>query len=272
MVRERPGSSVQHRRSREEALPWEDATQRVLDRVQVPVGARCLDAGCGAGESTRLLLRRVGGTGRVYAVDVDEPLGREAVAVLRSEGHVGCRFALGDLEDDVSLPGAPYDVVLARNLLLHVAAPTVVLRRLWDLVAPGGQLVIQELDLTTTESQPTLSSLEEWRRVVLGTYTAAGRDVRLGVHVPSLLERSGIGWPDGTDVTGRVDTLAGSAAMLAGVHYRLQPAAAALGVCDRASGEAWQVWFARDVVTRGRHTVRWPLMVGAWRRRATGAP
>ena len=54
---------------------WEGATERVLDRVGLAAGARCLDAGCGPGETMRQLAQRVGPSGRVVGIDVDATLG-----------------------------------------------------------------------------------------------------------------------------------------------------------------------------------------------------
>jgi ubiquinone/menaquinone biosynthesis C-methylase UbiE len=47
---------------------WYDP-EDILDPIQVKPGLICADLGCGAGEFTYLLARRVGADGRVYAVD-----------------------------------------------------------------------------------------------------------------------------------------------------------------------------------------------------------
>lgn len=47
-------------RLRAQARVRQSATERVLDRIELPPGARCLDASCGPGETMRLLARRVG--------------------------------------------------------------------------------------------------------------------------------------------------------------------------------------------------------------------
>ena len=56
-------------------------TLALLDRVGVPEGARCLDAGCGGGDVTLELAARAGPTGRVLGVDFDE----EKLATARAE-------------------------------------------------------------------------------------------------------------------------------------------------------------------------------------------
>src|SRR4051794_349863 len=89
----------EHERLRAQARMWETATGRVLAEVGVPPGTSCLDAGCGPGETMRLLAERSGPTGHVLGldVDVDAALGAEALTMLHGAGHRGCRFAVHDL-------------------------------------------------------------------------------------------------------------------------------------------------------------------------------
>ena len=53
----------EYERLRAQARIWEVATGRVLDQVGVPQGASCLDAGCGPGETMRLLAAAGGAAG-----------------------------------------------------------------------------------------------------------------------------------------------------------------------------------------------------------------
>ena len=87
----------EYERLRAQARVWESTTGRLLDRVALAAGSRCLDAGCGPGETMRLMAQRVGPSGRVVGVDVDERLGRQALAALHDAGHRQCEFAHVDL-------------------------------------------------------------------------------------------------------------------------------------------------------------------------------
>jgi SAM-dependent methyltransferase len=101
--------------------------------TQVPAGARRgLDVGCGEGETARRLRRRVAS---VIGLDRHEPSIEEA----RSYGD-DIEYVLGDLET-VDLPPSSFDVVTAVAMLHHVDQRTG-LRRLADLVAPGGLLLV----------------------------------------------------------------------------------------------------------------------------------
>ena len=50
-------------RLRMQARVWEIATGRLLDRVGLTRGTACLDAGCGPGETMRLMAGRTGPAG-----------------------------------------------------------------------------------------------------------------------------------------------------------------------------------------------------------------
>jgi SAM-dependent methyltransferase len=259
-------STEEYERLRAQARVWEGATTRVLDRIALREGARSLDAGCGPGEAMRLLAERVGPGGHVRGIDVDVSLGQQAVATLYAAGHKHCLFTAADLEDaDHPVPGSPYDVVYARLLLFHVADPAAVLRRLWTAVAPGGYLVVHDYDLRTVDVVPRLSTMEEWKRVVLSTFAAAGRDVGIGPRLPHLFAEAGVGPPDGTDVAGRLETLRAGGAMVAAVHRSLTPAAVTFGLTTVEDGTRWLADFDRDLSERGDDALLWPLLIGVWK-------
>ena len=257
----------EYQRLQAQARVWEHATGRLLDQVELGRGARCLDAGCGPGETMRQLAQRVGPAGQVVGVDIDVSLGAQALEMLHGAGHHQCSFEPGDLAAGEPIPGAPYDLVYARLLLLHVSDPTAVLQRLWDAVAPGGHLVVHDYDVTATNVLPPLDSVQEWRRVVLGAFTGAGRDVHAGHRLPSLFARAGLGSADGTDVAGRLEPLQTAGAMLAAVHQSLLPAALTMGLTTSEAAQRWQDQLADDIRDHGDHTLLWPLLIGAWKRK-----
>jgi SAM-dependent methyltransferase len=261
----------EYERLRAQARVWEEATGRLLDQVGLARGARCLDAGCGPGETMRQLAQRVGPAGEVVGVDVDAALGTQAVDMLHGAGHHHCSFARIDLESGEPIPGAPFDLVYARLLLFHVSDPVRVLRRLWDAVAPGGHLVVHDYDLRTVDVFPPLETMQELGRVVLGAFTGAGRDIHTGHSLPLLLARAGLGAPDGTDVAGRLEPLRTAGAMLAAVHRSLLPAAVAMGLTTSEAAERWLQEFTRDVRDHGDHATLWPLLIGAWKRKPPAA-
>jgi SAM-dependent methyltransferase len=263
-------SPEEHERLRAQARVWEAATGRLLDQVGLAPGARCLDAGCGPGETMRLMAHRVGPEGRVVGIDVDEPLGTTALAGLHAAGHAQCAFVRHDVTADAPLPGAPYDVVFARLLLFHLPQRLAVLRRLWDAVAPGGYLVVQEYDLRPISVLPSLTSVEEAVRVVIGAFDAAGCDVQLGARLPAAFAEAGIGEPDGTDVAGRLEPFAAGSRMLGAVFGSVGPGAVAHEVTSAAGAAATAAALTSDAAEFPDRPMLWPLMIGAWKRRPQG--
>jgi SAM-dependent methyltransferase len=257
----------EYERLRVQARMWEPANERLLDRIALGPGARCLDAGCGPGEAMRLMAERVGHAGEVVGIDADATAGAEAIRGLRAAGHRQCTFEPADVELDDQVPGAPFDLVFARLLLLHVADTRGVLRRLWSWVAPGGHLVVQDHDITTGGTFPRLDSADEFKRVLADTWDRAGIDAHVGVRLPLLYEEAGIGAPDGTDVATFVERLDVAAPRWEAVFRSLLPNAVSLGVTTPQRGEQWFGDFARDVAGDGGHVSLWPLMIGAWKRK-----
>ena len=80
----------------------------LLDRCVAGAGSRCLDVGCGPGETMRLMAERVGPTGRVVGLDTDEDLGRtRSMLCLRASGLEQCAFVPADVEGPDPFPAFP---------------------------------------------------------------------------------------------------------------------------------------------------------------------
>ena len=261
----------EYERLRAQSRVWEAATGRLLDQVALAPGSRCLDAGCGPGETMRLMAQRVGPSGHVVGVDIDATVGRQAVAMLRNAGHRQCQFARVDVRAGDAIPGAPFDVVYARLLLCHLPERLAVLRSLWDAVAPGGHVLVQDYDFQSVSAQPALRSLEEVGGVVIDSFTAAGCDVHVGTRLPGLFAQAGIGAPYGTDVSGRLETLAETHRMLSAVYASILPAALAQGITTETHAATMLADFSRDAERFPERPTLWPLLIGAWKRKPTDA-
>lgn len=260
-------TAQEYDRLRAQSRVWETATSRLLDQVGLAPGASCLDAGCGPGETMRLMAQRVGPTGRVTGVDVDAALGAQALTMLHSAGHRQCRFVSLDVTAEEPISGAPFDLVYARLLLYHLPERVTVLRRLWDAVAPGGYLLIQDYDLRTVGVLPTLESMEELRRVLLEAFSAAGCDVQIGARLPELFAQAGIGAPEGTDVSGRLEPLGDAERVFTTVYRSILPTAVAHGVTSEERAAETLSHVARDIERFPGRPALWPLLVGAWKRK-----
>ncbi|WP_462202904.1 class I SAM-dependent methyltransferase [Frankia sp. CcWB3] len=131
-------------RTRLEAMAqlWDPGTMRLVAALGIGAGHHCLEVGAGTGSVARALAEVVGPTGHVLAVDRDiRFLDRlpEPVEVRRMDVMV----------DD--LPHARFDLVHARLLIAHLHPHRRALQRLAAAVAPGGWLLIEEVDWTCAD-------------------------------------------------------------------------------------------------------------------------
>jgi SAM-dependent methyltransferase len=257
----------EHDRLRAQARVWEAATGRLFDEIGLSRGSRCLDVGCGPGETMRAMAERVGAVGRVQGIDLDASLGTLSIERLRAEGCHQCTFRRHDVTAEEPIPGAPFDLVYARLLLFHLPARETVLARLWEAVAPGGHLVVQDYDLRGLRVLPALDSFDEMLRVLGDAFGAAGCEVHAGARLPELFARAGVGDPDGTDVAGRLEPLATGHEIVERTFLSLLPTAVAHGITTEAGAEATLAAFDRDVARFPDRPLTWPLMVGAWKRK-----
>ena len=254
-------------RLRMQARVWEIATGRLLDRVGLTRGAACLDAGCGPGETMRLMAGRTGPAGSVVGIDTDSSLGAMALAALHAAGHLQCSFAAHDLTAGEPIPGAPFGLVYARLLLFHLPQRVEVLARLWDAVAPGGHLVVQDYDLRGVSVLPALPSIDELERVITGAFHAVGADVHVGARLPELFLEAGIGYPDGTDVAGRIEPLGTGHAFLERTFRSVLPIALAYGITTSVGATELLAAIDRDAARFAACPMGWPLLIGAWKRK-----
>jgi trans-aconitate 2-methyltransferase len=114
----------------------------VLERLPLAGDELVLDAGCGTGRVTELLLERLP-RGRVIALDASPAMVEQARRRLaRSDGRVD--FVVADLGRPLSLPGGvPVDAVLSTATFHWVPDHDALFRNLAAVLRPGGRLVAQ---------------------------------------------------------------------------------------------------------------------------------
>jgi SAM-dependent methyltransferase len=213
----------------------------------------------------RAMAERVGPAGRVLGIDADPALGARTLAMLHGAGHRQCAFQARDLAAAEPIPGAPFDLVYARLLLFHLPQRVDVLARLWDAVAPGGLLLVQDYDLRGVSTLPELDWGDELLRVLTGAFGAVGADVSAGARLPQLFAQAGVGTPDGTDVAGRIEPLAAGRTIMAGTFRSVLPTALAHGVTTEHGAAQVLAAIDRDATRFPDAQVLWPLLIGAWK-------
>jgi SAM-dependent methyltransferase len=217
----------------------------------------------------RLMAQRVGPSGQVTGLDIDAALGAQAEAMLHDVGHRQCRFVPFDLTSHEPIPGEPFDLVYARLLIIHLPDRVAGLRRLWDAVAPGGHLLIQDYDMRGLAVLPALDSVQELIRVVVAGLSAAGCDVHTGMRLPELFAQAGIGEPDGTDVSGRLEPLVQAQRVMTAAYQSILPTAIAHEVTTNARATNTLSEVLRDAERYPDRPALWPLLIGAWKHKTS---
>jgi SAM-dependent methyltransferase len=111
----------------------------LLNGLEVEAGWRCAELGAGGGSMARWLADRVGPDGLVVAVD------RDVTPCRHLESLPNVELVESTLEG-LDLPQGGFDLIHARNVLMHLEAPEEVIGRLIALLKRGGTFLFEEAD------------------------------------------------------------------------------------------------------------------------------
>ncbi len=114
-------------------------TALLVDRAQVAPGARVLDVGCGAGDSTLAAARATGPDGHATGQDVSAPLLALAWARAEAAGLANVTLVEGDAQTDRA-SGGPFDAMLSRFGVMFFADPVAAFANIASQLRPGAPL------------------------------------------------------------------------------------------------------------------------------------
>jgi len=108
-----------------------------MERVGIASGERVLDVGCGTGDTTVELARRVGPRGAVTGLDLSEPM--LASARKRAAGIGNVTFQQADAQT-TRLEAGHFDVCFSRFGVMFFSDPVAAFSNLRAALRPGGRL------------------------------------------------------------------------------------------------------------------------------------
>jgi predicted O-methyltransferase YrrM len=166
------------------------ATIRLLQRVRIEPGARCLDAGCGGGDVTLELARLAGPDGEVLGIDRDEVKLELAREEARAAGFDNVAYRVEDV-NALDAEGE-YDVVYSRFLLAHLRDPGRALQRLVAAARPGGLVVMEDIDFSGAFCHPDRRAYRRFWELFPAAIRAAGGNPTFGPSLPTLMGNAGV--------------------------------------------------------------------------------
>ena len=207
-------------------------TRELLARLPAMTGLRCLDLGCGQGNTTRCLADVLQPASCV-GLEYDPALVDYAATRPDNPGCV--TFQQGDATR-LPFPDASFDVVFCRYLLIHMADPMAVVREMLRVIRPGGYAVAYEPGFIGEMSDPPCPALASIDKIWHGLFP----NPKAGRHLIGYFRTAGA-----TRITGGAVTLLEHEDNTVRRVYRLTaeatgPLGVARGVLDAAE--------ARDMV------------------------
>jgi ubiquinone/menaquinone biosynthesis C-methylase UbiE len=185
------------------ARSWAASTAALLDRVGVEEGQTCLDLGCGGGDVTLEIARRVGPAGRVVGIDMDEVKLGLAARDATTRGFSNVEFRPSSVyewsERDT------YDLVYCRNFLQHLSRQDEVLRTMWAALRPGGALVVEDVEFSAAFCDPPNEWHGFWHESYARVLRSHGGDPSTGRRLYRLFLAAGVDAPLTVTVSQRAD-------------------------------------------------------------------
>ncbi|MGY4827331.1 class I SAM-dependent methyltransferase [Sphaerotilaceae bacterium SBD11-9] len=253
----------ERRRLKMQAAALVPLTERMLSGAGVLPGARVLELGCGSGDVTELIARRVGPAGEVIALDRDPSQVAAASDRSHSAGHRNVGFVVSEV---VSFqPTGLFDAIVGRYFLMYVPDPEAVLAQAARWLRPGGSLGFLEMDffrgvrsrIWPPASSETVQAIEFIADVMLD----AGTHPDMAARLPSMLSHYG---DVAAELSAPLQFGAASVELPLEAVRSVAPTARRLGRADADDHDVDQL-LATEVGRRDRHTVTVPpLSVAAW--------
>ena len=165
-------------------------TSALLERVRVATSARCLDMGCGGGDVT-LALARLTPDGFVVGADMDGPQLDIARKEAADAGLTNVEYRVVNVMEPPA-DDEQFDLIYVRFLLTHLPDPAFALAHLCARLAPGGALVVEDIDFTGSFCYPENASFRRYVQLYSDAVVGRGGDPNIGIRLPSLVRAAGL--------------------------------------------------------------------------------
>jgi len=168
--------------------------ERSLRALDIHLGDRILDVGCGLSQLTRAMARKAGSDGVVVGIERSGEQIEEAQRQATAAGESGLvDIRQGDavdlcLSDD---EWGSFDLVHTRFLLEHVPNPQAVVDSMFRAARPGGRVILEDDDHDVLRLSPGVPEFDTIWRYYIEMYHELGCDPYIGRRLVQLLRNAG---------------------------------------------------------------------------------
>ena len=245
-------------------------TERLLAQAGIGPGMRVLDVGTGRGDVALIAARLVGAAGEAVGLDVADRAVAAARERARAAGVENVSFVVGDLQAVGDAHGR-FDATVGRRVLMYQDDPVDAVRRLAQVVTPGGIVFFEEIDSAVQGVSATELPLHDRaQRWLWQTLEREGAQQHMGLDLYGVLAAAGLESPE-VRCEAVVDT-PGTASSAAGAVRGTMPRILAHGVAteDEIDIDRLEARLLDERRAAGATYVR-QLVFGAWARRSADA-
>lgn len=240
-------------------------TERLLRSAGIERGMRVLDLGCGAGDVSMLAGELVGASGSVVGIDRNA----EVLAVARERAQAAgfLHVSFAEASVDAFADSVPFDLVIARYVLIYQVDPVAFLRAAASFATPGGILALHEFIADRpVYSRPHVALWQQTADWLLTTFRGGAPSCDAANRLIEHFSSAGLPQPElfsETPIGGGVD--APHYAWLAGVVRTLLPRMVETGVvtAETVAIDTLERRL-RSAVVDARSQVEGPAQVCAW--------
>ena len=166
-----------------------ESTAALFERVGVTYGMVCLDIGCGSGDVTFELAKRVGPSGKAVGADIDTTKIELAQEEARTLDLTNVEFRKIDIRERPNTQ--EFDVVHARFLLTHLTDPAGAVETFYHHLKPGGLVIVQDIDCSGLFVYPESRAFDRFNELYCLAVRKRGGDPDIGPRLPLLLKEGG---------------------------------------------------------------------------------
>jgi putative heme-binding domain-containing protein len=143
----------------------EERSDAIVDALEIPAGAVVADVGAGTGHFTWRLAQKVGPTGKIIAVDVQQKMLDLTAEAVRQHGLTNVSYVVGS-GSSPRLPDRSVDLVFIAYSYHEFSEPEAMMAAIKESLKPGGRVFVLEFAKESRSAPASAThkmSLEEIR-------------------------------------------------------------------------------------------------------------